>query len=60
MRDYVGRTGTANYWEYRNHAEDLLRAFETLKELTVRCGASVAFFTALCVAWAVVFGVALR
>jgi len=59
MQDFVGRTGTTNYWE-RSRVDDLARAVETLKELIARCGTTAAFFAALCVAWAVVFGVALR
>jgi len=59
MQDFVGRTAAGRY-EYGNRSEDLARALETIRDLCVRCAPSVALFTAFCVAWAVVFGVALR
>ena len=59
MQDFVGRTTFGRY-PYYSRAADLSAAMETAMKLVVRVGRSAVFFMALCVAWAMVFGVALR
>ena len=59
MQDFVFRT-QARQFEYGNRTAEFAEAVAVARDYIVRCAPSAALFLAFCIAWAFVFGFALR